>query len=631
LGLPELFPPNPPLRRAMAEAAQIETTFSDADDDPPKEGKKLAVGPTAFFKGPGADEDEEDEDEEEERAPQASGLEPPRMSARQWAGEQKPPLRASAHGSEGGTAPRRQSDRRSQLNVAGPPLRTSAYALAEGLEPRNSVTALTAGVVPRDLLQRLLAECVGTFMLVLTVGLAVTGAGPQAAFAIGGVLSVQIYTFGSVSGGLFNPAVTLAVLLSGRKKIAPTDALCYVAAQFVGGFLGGAFAFAFAGSTFFFDVEMSQHGSGYTCCLLEMFFTAALCIAVLTTGTSTDTPNDYFGFAIGGTVLASAIACGMYDQGSLNPAVTFGINIGHYMHSDDPDASGPSAASWFLYLFAPCLGSVLGAGLFVATRLPEVLGRPQEGHSLKEKAVAEFVGTFYLVFTVGVAATPYGGGAFGPVAIGVMLAVQVYSFGSVSGACLNPAVALAVLLSRRGKLEPKSAGFYVLAEFMGAFFAGVAAMLVTGGETVHLEEQSFGTALGLEIFFTFALCMTVLTTGTSRDAPNQYFGFAIGLTVTACAYAASSYGAGSFNPAVTVGIMLADTMGGNATLGSSWAIFLLGPVLGGALAAGAFYLTRRLEYFPQGAESDPVQELADALNGLEKHGSVRTINGKNTE
>jgi aquaporin Z len=92
--------------------------------------------------------------------------------------------------------------------------------------------AKLSGAGQKLLRERLLAECVGTFFLVLTIGVSVAGGGPNAPVAIGLILGIQIYTFGSVSGGMFNPAVTLAVLLSGRGKITPPHAAAYMGAQF---------------------------------------------------------------------------------------------------------------------------------------------------------------------------------------------------------------------------------------------------------------------------------------------------------------------------------------------------------------------------------------------------------------
>jgi len=220
--------------------------------------------------------------------------------------------------------------------------------------------------VRRSLLhEKLLAELVGTFMLVLAVGVSVVGGtGELAPVAIGLVLAVQVYTFGAVSGGFFNPAVTLAVLLSGRHKIGPRHASLYVAAQLLGALAAGFCAFAATGTTFCFDHAQTR-GWG-TSLELETLFTMALCSTVLATGTSNDAPNHYFGFAIGLTVTGGAMASGGFDQGSFNPAVTLGINLANYANGSA--LRNPSAGAWLLFLLAPLLGAILAAVVFRATR-----------------------------------------------------------------------------------------------------------------------------------------------------------------------------------------------------------------------------------------------------------------------
>lgn len=94
----------------------------------------------------------------------------------------------------------------------------------------------------------------------------------------------------------------------------------------------------------------------------------ALCMSVLASATSRDAPNNYFGFVIGLTVTASAITCGGFDQGSFNPAVTFGMNMANYAN-DSTD--NPSAGAIFLFMFAPLFGSMIAAAVFMTTRIKE--------------------------------------------------------------------------------------------------------------------------------------------------------------------------------------------------------------------------------------------------------------------
>mmetsp|Transcript_94657 Transcript_94657/g.238638 ORF Transcript_94657/g.238638 Transcript_94657/m.238638 type:complete len:282 (-) Transcript_94657:396-1241(-) len=216
-----------------------------------------------------------------------------------------------------------------------------------------------------SLRERLLAEFVGTGFLVLTVGVAVASRSDMAPVAIGLILAVQIYTFGAVSGGFLNPAVTLAVLLSGRGKISAPHAGLYMAAQVLGGVVAGLLAFAGTESTFCFDYAALARPWG-TSLELEVLFTMALCGIVLAAGTSNDAPNHYFGFAIGCTVVGGALACKGFDQGSFNPAVTIGMNLANYFNSNA--TRNPSVGAWFVFLLAPMFGSVLAAMVFRGTR-----------------------------------------------------------------------------------------------------------------------------------------------------------------------------------------------------------------------------------------------------------------------
>jgi aquaporin Z len=450
------------------------------------------------------------------------------------------------------------------------------------------------------LASRLVAEFVGTFFLVFAVGVSTQSASsPLAAAAIGLILSIQIYTFGAVSGGMFNPAVTVAVLLSGRDKIIPKHAAMYIGSQFLGGWIAGLFAFSASSSSFCFDWQANSLSNGVGVSLvLEMFYTAALCGTVLATGTSFDVPNDYFGFAIGLTVMASAFACGSLDQGSFNPAVTFGISFANSINSENTMTC--DAGSWFTFLLVPFIGAALAAGVFRVVRHNEYT--PQdEDILLHEKLIAEFTGTFFLVLTVGVATQS--GTDYAAIAIGVMLAVQIYTFGTISGACFNPAVTLAVFLSGRAKIELKDAAAYVSVQLL----AGVVAALIAYGvtdNTLYFDYEltpsgGAGSSFLLEAFCTCALCLTVLTTGTSKDAPNSYFGFAIGLTVTASAITCGDFDQGSFNPAVTLGMNMANYANGSnagTPSGGAWMLFLFAPFIGSVLAVGIFMGTRLKEY-----------------------------------
>ena len=174
--------------------------------------------------------------------------------------------------------------------------------------------------------RKYVVEAIGAFFLVLTVGVAVLSGSMFTPLAAGAALMVMIYAGGHISGGHYNPAVTMAVLVRGRIGIG--DALGYWVAQFVAGIIAGAVARAIVNPATVHTLTLSGHGFT-AAALAELFFTFALCYVVLNVATSKDQPgNGFFGLAIGFTVAAGAFAVGGISGGSFNPAVTLGGAVG---------------------------------------------------------------------------------------------------------------------------------------------------------------------------------------------------------------------------------------------------------------------------------------------------------------
>ena len=165
-------------------------------------------------------------------------------------------------------------------------------------------------------------EAIGTFFLAFTVATSVLSGSVYTPLAAGAVLMVMIYAGGHISGGHYNPAVTMAVLV--RRRISIGDAVGYWIAQIVAGIVAGAVARAIVDPATVHTLTLS--GRAFTAAALaELLFTFALCYVVLNVATSKDQPgNQFFGLAIGFTVAAGAFAVGGVSGGSFNPAVTFG-------------------------------------------------------------------------------------------------------------------------------------------------------------------------------------------------------------------------------------------------------------------------------------------------------------------
>jgi aquaporin Z len=198
--------------------------------------------------------------------------------------------------------------------------------------------------------------------------------------------------------------------------------------------------------------------------------------------------------------------------------------------------------------------------------------------------VVEAIGTFFLVFTVGMVVIDPGAGDLAPLAIGSVLAVMVYAGGHISGAHYNPAVTLAVLI--RGKIAPLDAVAYWVVQLIAAVVAaGAVAYLKPALPDTPLNDTlDAPPALLAEFLFTFALAYVVLNVATAKGTEgNSYFGLAIGFTVMAGAFAVGSTTGGAFNPAVMLGGMVVNIF--------AWAnvwIYVVATLAGGAAAALVF-------------------------------------------
>jgi aquaporin Z len=171
-------------------------------------------------------------------------------------------------------------------------------------------------------------EAIGTFFLVFTVGAAVGSGSPLAPLGIGAVLMVMIYAGGHLSGGHYNPAVTMAVLV--RRRITLHEAAGYWVAQLGAGLLAAVVvrtvvdpAHAAVGATM-----LLRGRTELAAFVVELLFTFALCYVVLNVATSKDhRDNSFYGLAIGFTVVAGAVAVGAISGGAFNPAVTLGAAV----------------------------------------------------------------------------------------------------------------------------------------------------------------------------------------------------------------------------------------------------------------------------------------------------------------
>jgi len=438
--------------------------------------------------------------------------------------------------------------------------------------------------------QKYIAEFIGTYLLVFTVGCNVLTspektAANWAATSIACVLMVSIYALGGVSGANFNPAVSFSLGLTGKLQF--SQVLIYSIVQIIAGIVAGITfrgSFAHAGSTPF----LLGPGEGFTwfhAMVVEVLYTCMLCFVVLNVATARkNAGNEFYGLAIGFVIVAGGYAAGGISGGAFNPAVAFGIEISSGTFGWSP-----------LYLVYELIGAGLAAALFFQVR-PDDNGQGREGevfeYQLSTMLLAEFIGTFYLCLTVGLcvlgqsAATPWSAAA--------ALMCMIFSLGNVSGANFNPAVTLALVLRGGGHMPAAKAAPYVLVQLLGSILAAIVVRITHHGGTYGFGPGpkavfGWGPVAAAEIAFTFVLCFVVLCVCTIDTPMKELYGFVIGSCVTVGGFAVGAVSGGSLNPAVALGATLVHMVhGGSLINGLSFAAL---ECLGGTLAAVAFRAT----------------------------------------
>jgi len=217
------------------------------------------------------------------------------------------------------------------------------------------------------------------------------------------------------------------------------------------------------------------------------------------------------------------------------------------------------------------------------------MGDSSTGPTLAQKAIAEFIGTFMLVFSVGCNVIT-GSGTWAGLSIGCTLMVSIYALAGVSGANFNPAVSLSLGLVK--ELEWKVVGVYIGIQLLAGILAGVTYGLTLGDVFNLAPGPSYGwwEAALAEIIYTFMLCFVVLNVATPRgnNQGGQFYGLAIGFVVVAGAYAAGHISGAAFNPAVAAGVDVSSI-----GKGFGWCIiYALYEMIGAALAAALFNVVR---------------------------------------
>ena len=229
--------------------------------------------------------------------------------------------------------------------------------------------------------------------------------------------------------------------------------------------------------------------------------------------------------------------------------------------------------------------------------------------SLARRIVAEVVGTGVLVlFGAGsvVAALRVGGGELDYAGLGMVaiafafaVAVAIYAFGTTSGAHINPAVTVSLAATGRfpwGEVAP-----YLVAQLVGATAGAALIVAAFGGEAIDFgtgvttlaDDVTYLQGIVAEAIGTFLLMTAVMALAVDSRAPAGWAGFMIGLAVAAAILVIGPLTGASLNPARTFGPLLVTTIGGGETEWGDLPLYIVGPLVGAALAAVVYDVVAR--------------------------------------
>ena len=197
------------------------------------------------------------------------------------------------------------------------------------------------------------------------------------------------------------------------------------------------------------------------------------------------------------------------------------------------------------------------------------------------KYIIEFLGTFFLVLIIGLSQNP--------VAIGLGLAVLVYMGAHISGAHYNPVVSLAMLIN--DQIELKEFSFYLASQLLGSVVATYFIMSLGNDFEVISNTNDISSFFLAEILFTFLLVFVILNVALNKNLEgNQFYGLAIGLTVTAGAFTVGDISGAVFNPAVSFGPSLfsfidPQVVGSNISSSDFFIYYLISGIIGSVIAS----------------------------------------------
>lgn len=503
------------------------------------------------------------------------------------------------------------------------------------------------GPLTSMLMRKHVCEFVGTFVLAFTFScvhghsrsLQITPDDMQGMYnplAIACIVTVLVYSLGPISGGFFNPAVTLAFGMCG--KLGMMEVLSFSFMQLIGAYLGCLAA----RDVFPIPPLLSPHGY-LEVGLAEAAFTSMLGFVALNVLASirnnpSQDQNQFFALAIGFVFIAAGYAITPISCCILNPALALALDattggIAHGLHSG------------LFYAACQLGGGALASTVFIACR-PEDLDTSEEHvkasytPAVRTQTIAEMVGTFVIVFTAGLNSLVQSEATVWSTAAALMC--MVYSLWDVSGAHFNPAVTLAVALSGRdamGEHRWKMVGAYWSAQFSAAMLAALAIahfhlenhrlLTATASPPIFANATNIAPTPGSSVSFStieplgqhgwpmvffgemvftalmaHVLLATLTVTNVSPSLSSQNFFFALaiagsfmagGLAIRSVSGAKLACGPAMVLAAWAEGTLFAGLDWNGPRLGHAF-VYVGAQLLGGAVAALLFFMLRPEEY-----------------------------------
>ena len=244
-----------------------------------------------------------------------------------------------------------------------------------------------------------------------------------------------------------------------------------------------------------------------------------------------------------------------------------------------------------------------------------------------KRYVAEFIGTFFLVFMgtgvramVGGDTKDFAGILLVHLTFGLTIVVMTYALGNISGAHLNPIISLGFALSR--VFPWRYIIPYWLAQFLGATAASALQLLLFPGPAIHahfgatIPHIGIGQAIGVEAVLTFFLMFANMGIATDRRVSKAIVGISIGFVVIADGLFGNFLTGGSMNPARSLGPAL---IAGGQALANVW-IYFVGPAIGAVIAVLLYEFIRESKKYVRGAP--------DTLLPLARGGSMKEQRGE---